>query len=54
MTEKTHHNFTVVPDEHAEKIKQKGITVTVDTKKNAEKNLELFLDFETQNYWVPG
>ena len=41
MTEKTHHNFTVVPDEHAEKIKEKGITIAVDTKKDAEKKVDV-------------
>jgi hypothetical protein len=39
MTEKTNHNFTVVPDEHAEKIKEKGITVDLNQKKDAAKEV---------------
>lgn len=41
MTEKTHHSFTVVPDEHAKKIEEKGITIVVDTKKDAEKKVDV-------------
>ena len=41
MTAKTHHNFTVVPDEHAEKIKEKGMTMAVDRETDAERNVDV-------------
>ena len=39
MTEKKNHSFTVVPDEHAKQIEKKGITISLNQKKDAEKKV---------------
>jgi len=37
--EKKVHNFSVVPDEHVNKIEEKGITVDLNSKKGAKKEV---------------
>ena len=39
MTENKNHSFTVVPDEHAKQIAEKGITINLNQKKDAEKTV---------------